>query len=222
MVDSSAGEEPGGVRPIRVLYSFQYKIGADRICETAWQQAAGVSAAGARVLVLPGAVARPLPAGVHVSPTLARGPLRIPYRLVGNARALAFHDRIVARRLPSLADRIDVVHTWPSSALATLRTARALGIPTVLERPNAHTRFAYEVVRRESERIGVPIPPGHDHAYDAATLQLEEEEFRLADRLLCPSDFVMRSFLDEGFAPEKLVRDAYGFDEGAFHPASIR
>ena len=35
------------------------------------------------------------------------------------------------------------------------KVARQLGIPTVLERPNAHTRFAYEVVRDECERLGV-------------------------------------------------------------------
>ena len=37
-------------RPIRVLYSFPHKIGAGRICYTAWQQVAGLAAAGADVL----------------------------------------------------------------------------------------------------------------------------------------------------------------------------
>ena len=77
-------------------------------------------------------------------------------------------------------------------ARETLQTARRLGIPTVLERPNAHTRFAYEAVRDECERLGVALPADHEHAYNADILRLEEEEYALADRLLCPSDFVVQ------------------------------
>ncbi len=135
---------------------------------------------------------------------------------------LALHDRIVARRLASLAGRIDLVHAWPSGALETLREAARLGIPTVLERPNAHTRLAYALVQRESDRIGVPLPPGHEHSYDGATLRREEEEFRLADRLLCPSEFVARSFLDQGFLPENLARHSYGFDPAVYYPSPQR
>ena len=204
--------------PIRVLYSFPHKIGAGRICETAWQQVAGVAAAGAEVLAFPGAVAKELPASVRVRPTLARGRFRIPYRVMGQWRALAIHDRIVAHRLPALAGRIDIVHTWPSGALETLKIAARLGIPTVLERPNAHTRFAYELVERESERLGVVLPPGHEHARNADVLKREEEEFWLAGKLLCPSEFVVRSFLNEGFPAEKLARHSYGFDETVYYP----
>jgi glycosyltransferase involved in cell wall biosynthesis len=210
----------GGGERLRVLQSFPHKIGAARICTTAWHQAAGVAEAGGDVLAMPGAIHRPLPPGVRVRPTLARGPLRIPYKPLGRARALRLHDRIVAHALPKLAREIDVVHTWPMGARETLRTARRLGIPAVLERPNAHTRFAYEVVRAECERLGVALPAHHEHAYDADVLRLEEEEYELADRLLCPSDFVLQTFLDQGFARERLVRHSYGYDHTRFHPAS--
>ena len=49
---------------IRVLHSFPLKIGASRICTTAWHEVAGVAAAGGDVTVYPGAVQRPLPADV--------------------------------------------------------------------------------------------------------------------------------------------------------------
>lgn len=39
---------------IRVLYSFPHKLGADRICYTAWQQVRGLAVAGADVLDAPG------------------------------------------------------------------------------------------------------------------------------------------------------------------------
>jgi glycosyltransferase involved in cell wall biosynthesis len=209
-----------GANPIRVLQSFPHKIGAARICTTAWYQAVGAAQAGADVLVMPGAVERPLPADVRVRPTMARGKLRIPYRALGRMRAMQLHDRLVARALPSLADDIDIVHTWPMGARETLRTARRLGIPTVLERPNAHTRFAYEAVRDECERLGVSLPADHEHAYNADILRLEEEEYALADRLLCPSDFVLKTFMDQGFERGQLVRHLYGYDEAEFSAPS--
>lgn len=207
-------------RPLRVLQSFPHKIGAARICDTAWHQAAGVHAAGARLTVMPGAVqpGRPLPDGIEVRTTLQRGRLRVPYKPLGRMRAMVLHDRLVARALPRLADRIDVVHTWPLGALETLKVARRLGIPSVLERPNAHTRFAYTVVRDESARLGVELPPDHEHAFNEEILAREEAEYALADRLLCPSDFVVKTFEDQGVATERLVRHIYGFDHERFFP----
>jgi len=203
---------------VRVLYSFPHKLGADRICFVAWHQVNSLVAVGAGVLVYPGAMQRPLPANVRVHPTLARGKWRIPYKLLGSMHAFALHDYIVSRRIEKMAGQIDIIHTWPLGALRTLKTAARLGIPTVLERPNAHTRFAYEVVQKECERLGITMPPGHEHAFKPDVLRKEEEEYRLADRLLCPSDFVARTFVEQGFAQEKLARHQYGFDEKACYP----
>jgi glycosyltransferase involved in cell wall biosynthesis len=157
-----------------------------------------------------------------VEQTLERGQLRLPYRLVGTARAVALHDRIVARRLRKLMGKIDIVHTWPTGALETLKTAAQLGIPTVLERPNANTRFAMEVVQQECERLGVALPPDHEHAFDKQKLEKEEAEYRLATRLLCPSDFVVKTFLDKGYPKEQLVRHIYGYDANVYFPDSQR
>jgi len=148
--------------------------------------------------------------------------VRIPYKLVGRLRALALHDYIVARRIERLAGQIDIVHAWPMAALRTLQTASRLGIPTVLERPNAHTRFAYETVRKECQRLGVVLPPGHEYEYNEEILRKEEEEYRVAYRLLCPSDFVVQTFLDQGFPREKLARHRYGFDEAVYYPSRER
>ena len=206
-------------RPVRVLYSFPNRLGADRICYTAWKQVCGLAASGAEMLVFPASLSRPLPHAVRVSPTLAVGKLRLPYRLLGVFRTIALHDKIVARRLERLAGQVDIVHTWPLGALETLKTAGRLGIPTVLERCNAHTGYAMEVVQKECERLGVSLPPDQEHAFNAWKLSKEEAEYELADRLLCPSDFVVNTFLDRGFPREKLARHQYGFDQEGFHPS---
>jgi len=217
-IQNSAGTDD----PMRVLYSFAPKLDGQRIGYTAWQQINGLAGAGVRVLACPGVLRVPVPADVTVRPTLSRGRLRISYKLVGRLRSYLLHDWIVARRLERLANEIDIVHAWPLGALETLKAARRLGIPTVLERPNCHTRFAYEVVQRECDRIGVSLPADHEHAYNAAVLKREEAEYALADRLLCPSDFVVQTFLNEGFPPDKLVRHSYGFDEKRFYPDPMR
>ena len=205
-------------RPLRVLHSFPHRLGMSRICTTAWYEIDSTAAAGADLLVLTGDSVRPFNRPVRVETTLARGKLRLPYRILGARRMCMLHDWLVARQLPRLRDRIDVIHAWPLGSLRTIRAAKRLGIPVALERCNAHTRFAYEVVQQECERIGVPLPPGHEHAFDPAILRLEEAEYNETDGLLCPSDFTAKTFADRGYPKEKLVRFIYGVDEKMFHP----
>lgn len=202
----------------RVLYSFPHRLGADRICYTAWQQVNGLAAAGADVTVMAASLQRPVPPGVSVHATLSVGAARLPYRVLGNKRTFALHDWIVSRRLERMGRAFDIVHVWPQGGLRTLAVAQRLGIPTVMERPNAHTRFAYEAVRAECDRIDVPLPRGHEHWYDEQVLRVEEEEYRRSFRLLCPSDFVVQTFRDQGCPPDKLLRHIYGYDETTYWP----
>jgi glycosyltransferase involved in cell wall biosynthesis len=208
-------------KPIRVLYSFPLKLGAERICYTAWQQVNGLSAAGAEVTVFSAAISRPLPANVKVRPTLARGKIRFPSRLLGRMAYARLHDWLVSRRIEKMAGQIDIIHTWPVGALRTLKTAAKLGIPTVLERCNAHTCFAYEVVQKECKRLGIAMPPGHEHAFNASILARESKEYDLANKLLCPSDFVARTFRERGFPDAKLARHQYGYDDKLYYPAAV-
>lgn len=203
---------------IRILYSFPTPLGTGRIADTAWYQVKGVSDWGGSVDVFTSSNHKALPSTVRVHPTLSRGRFRVPLKILGRQRAFAIHDKLVARWIRKHAGTIDLIHTWPLGSLETLKTARQLGIPTVLERPNAHTRYAYDVVSKECERLGVVLPKRHEHAYNPEVLRIEEQEYALADHLLCPSDFVVRTFLDLGFAPEKLVRHTYGYDPARYYP----
>ena len=112
---------------VQVLYSFPLRLGADRICGIAWQQVNGLSAAEAGVLAFPASISRPLRPDVKVSPTLAKGKLRVPYKLVGTMRGCAWHDHIVARRLEKMVGQIDIIHAWPLGALETLESSQTAG-----------------------------------------------------------------------------------------------
>ena len=75
-----------------------------------------------------------------------------------------------------------------------------------------------EVVQQECDRLGVALPPDHEHAYDEEKLRKEEAEYRMATRLLCPCDFVVRTFIDKGYPKEQLARHIYGYDETVYYP----
>jgi glycosyltransferase involved in cell wall biosynthesis len=205
---------------MRVLYSFPHKVGAARICQTAWEQIRGTAAAGADITVMSSTLTRPLPAGVNYMPTVARGRWRVPPRVFGTVNVCALHDYIVARRLRKIAGQFDVVHCWPLGALETLRAASEFGVPTVLERPNAYTRFCYETVAKECARVGVQ--PHHEYTFKQNVLRREEAEFAAADYLLCPSEFVAQSFLEKGFAPSAILHHQYGFDDVGYFPESTK
>lgn len=202
----------------RILYSFPHRLGAGRICTTAWYQVAETTRQGGHLNVFTASIARALPRPARVFPTLSRFGLRMPIKFIGRTRACRWHDHRTARWLAAHADEVDVVHGWPLASLETLRTARRLGIPALLERPNAHTATAYAEAAREARLVGVELPRGHDHRPNPDYLAREEAEYREADLLLCPSEHVRRTFLDRGFPGEKLLRHHYGFDPVRFRP----
>ncbi|MEO8617176.1 MAG: glycosyltransferase family 4 protein [Luteolibacter sp.] len=207
-------------KPLRVLYTFAHKIGAGGVCYAAWEHVKNLSDAGAEVTVFPGVLHRSFPEDIRVHPTLSRGRFRIPYKLMGRLGSCKLHDLIVARRLRKMAGEIDLVHGFAMGSLETFRVAKELGIPTVLERCNAHTRYAYEVVEKECKKLGLEMPAGHAHAFNAVYLRREEQEYEETDYIFCPSDFVARTFQDQGFPTEKLERFRYGYDATACYPSA--
>ena len=205
---------------VRVVYSFPNRLGGARLSDASWHQVNALAEAGVDVLAFPAGLRKPVASQINVRPTMDWGRLRLPYRLLGKMRALGIHDQIVARRLHKLVGTVDVVHTYAVGSLETLKTARSLGIPTLLERSNAHTRFAFEQVNREAKRLGITLPPTDEYFYREDLLQREEAEYEAAKYILCPSDFVVKTFIEQGVPPEKLLRHFNGVDETVFYPAA--
>jgi len=182
----------------------------------AWHQVAGLAALGARVTLVCGSCERTIP-GVHrVVETMRFAGMPIPYRLLGDDRSFRFHDRAVARMLQKQPGEFDVVHGWPLGSAETLLAAKAAGVASFLERPNTHTKLAYAAVAEEHERLGLSVPRRDTHSHNPARLAREEEEYALADRLLCPSAFVARTFADSGFPEGRIARHQYGYDPSVF------
>ena len=205
---------------LNVLYSFPLRLGTLSSSNpmTAWHQVAGLVGQGVRVLLYCGSCEKPIAGLNGLKETLKPFGVKVPIRLLGMYRAAALHDRIVAKALRRLDREIDIIHCWPSGALETLKTARKLGIKTVLERPSAHTRLVYEVTSRECKKLGLKLSKSHYTAFNEKRLAQEEKEFATADRLLCPSEFVVKTFLGEGFPGNRLCQHQYGYDPGILSP----
>jgi D-inositol-3-phosphate glycosyltransferase len=201
---------------VRVLYSFPHTLGKPGISTTAFHQIQGVIAAGATVDVVCTTLGRELPGARRVVETMQLVGARIPHRAIGVHRAYRRHDRRAARLLERLRTDVDLVHCWPAGCLSTLRTARALGIPSFREAPSAHTQTAYEDAARAARILGVELPRDHHHRYDPRHLRRELDEFAAADYLLVPSEYVEQTFLDRGHSPDQLLRHGYGFDPESF------
>jgi len=207
-----------GSGQLRILYSFPLRIGTVGIGMTGWHQVGGLIAQGVRVHLYAGSCEKDLNGLRTLRQTMVVCGVKLPYRLIGHRRVLMLHDKIVAISLRQLDDKIDIIHCWPSGALETLRTARKLGIKTVLERPSAHTRLVYEITARECNKLGIKLNKSHYAAFSERKLAREEEEFSAADKLLCPSKYVMKTFLERGFKENQLLLGRRGYDPAFFGP----
>ncbi|WP_154675066.1 glycosyltransferase family 4 protein [Parafrankia elaeagni] len=200
--------------PPRVLYSFPHPMGGPGIGNLAYHQVLALWRQGISVDVMCLSLARPLPPGVRVIPTLAAAGYRLPPRAIGVRRARDYHDRLVAAVVRR--GRHNVVHAWPRASRRTLTAARAVGAAGLREVPNTHTGQAFEVVAREAERIGCPLPEDAPHAFNPDVLHTEMAEWAAATRLLVPSEVVAETFLARGFTEDRMVRYRYGYDPQAF------
>ena len=204
---------------MRLLYSFPTRLGTPGIGATAWNQVVGVADHCSAVTVVCASAERPLPAGIRVIETLRVLGVKVPFRALGFMRAVRTHDARAAALLRRIAGDIDLVHCWPLGAERTLASARELPVRGVLERPNAHTRFAFDAVEKVHLELGLPLDPSSPHYPRPDRLAREEREYALADGLLCPSEFVARSFIAEGVPELRLLRHQYGYDPAHFSTA---
>ena len=206
------------ISDINLLYSVPFRIGdcGSSNPMTAWHQVRGVVNEGVQVTLYAGGCKQEIQGLKCLKETFGVGGIKVPIRFLGPDRAAGLHDRIVAVALDKLKGSINIIHCWPSGSLETLKTAKKLGIKTFLERPNAHTRFVYDATARECDKLGIKLPRSHFTAFNERRLAREEAEFALVDRLLCPSEWVVKTFLGQGTSMKRIARHQYGFDRDKF------
>lgn len=142
-----------------------------------------------------------------------RPPLRLPFvqkKKYRCRKARAF-DRAVSNLLQ---EGTAVFQSWNGDCLDSLKKARNLGIATIVTRASSHMLTQMEILTEEFERFGI-----HREVQLPEMIDRCVEEYAIADLILVPSEFVKQSFLDRGFAEEKLLMAPFGVDSLAYRPA---
>ncbi len=108
-------------------------------------------------------------------------------------------------------ERWDVVHAWSGVGEELFRAARPVARLLVLERGNSHIAVQRRLLADEEARAGAWVEKPTDWI-----VARERREYALADRVHVLGGFSYRSFLEEGFPAERLVRIELGFDTKTF------
>jgi alpha-maltose-1-phosphate synthase len=110
-------------------------------------------------------------------------------------------DEAVARFLHRLRG-VELVHVFEGSGLATLRSAKHLGIATVLDVPSTYEENLH--------LLGITAP--------RADLVRARAERELADVIFAPSDHAIECLAERGVSREKILKIPYGVDPVRFSP----
>lgn len=120
--------------------------------------------------------------------------------------------RATARQLAGpLADR-EIFHCRSGAGFAAIAEARARGMAVIVDHSIAHPAFLERVLKPECAAAGQPFWIAPDDPFWRQVL----DDCLAADLLLVNSDFVKRSFVEQGMDPDRIaviylgVRDDFG------------
>ena len=111
-----------------------------------------------------------------------------------------FIDR-ACRRFTS---KTDLFLYYNGCGLESARRVRQEGGITMVEAVNSHVLFQEQIMREEHQRLGLQWRPFHHRETRRRLLEYEE-----ADRILVPSEFVRKSFVNQGINEAKIIKVPY-------------
>jgi glycosyltransferase involved in cell wall biosynthesis len=127
-------------------------------------------------------------------------------------------DRVASRVLRK--GSFDLFHGWSGEALLSLKAAKQLGIPSILEIPTWHRHKGNVVPLRTEAEIQMESAPMPQRWLNRLLVSRHQslEEYELADLLLVLSEKAEETFLFAGFPKSKLFRMSRGVDVERFRP----
>jgi glycosyltransferase involved in cell wall biosynthesis len=124
-----------------------------------------------------------------------------------NLSATSF-GHFVARNLPEC----DLYVGLSGSALPGGKKAHQRGAKFICDRGSSHIRVQDQLMRAEYKLWGVPYA-----GVDPRVIDQEEAEYAESDCITVPSNFVYRSFVEQGISPNKVKILSYGVNLSRFH-----
>jgi len=135
---------------------------------------------------------------------------RIPY--VNQLEFTYYLNRIFEELACRKIDDPDIFVGWSGSSLKSIRKANEKGIITIVERGSSHIEFQNEILNEEYARFGT-----YKNIVDNRVIKKELKEYEEADYISIPSEFVKRTFIDNGVDEAKLIKVPYGVDISNLH-----
>jgi len=128
-------------------------------------------------------------------------------------RLFLWQDHGFDRWVGSHLEPCDFIHAMPGQALHTFRTAKQLGIRTVLNHATGPAREWVRIMRPEYERAGMKLE--RECPYDDAYFAREDEEYALADFHCAASTVVRDQLIATGIPAARVWVAPYGADTNA-------
>ncbi|MGA7579035.1 MAG: glycosyltransferase family 4 protein [Desulfobaccales bacterium] len=120
----------------------------------------------------------------------------------------SFCEKIVKKGL----NGADIVYTFESNGLELLTECQKEGLTGLVEQSVAAKKIASKLLAEEYE-AWPDWELSYSEKYDWANrMAREEEEWGLADKIICPSEFVANGLKSLKVSPEKIVIVPYGID----------
>src|SRR5246127_262626 len=204
--------------PRSVLYSISARIGGIGLDLVALETIRGIQPYLGKAVSF----------GVH-APDLDRGKMKTlrfhPIRVLSNLESKYYYaakkratDRVSAQFLRT--GRFDLFHGWSGSSLNSLRVAKQLGIPSMLEIPTWHRQKGKVLPAKTEQEIAMENAPIPQRWLNQLLISRHEtlEEYELADLILVESEKAADRFRGLGFPNEKLYSMPQGVDVNRFQP----
>jgi len=130
-----------------------------------------------------------------------------------NERLPILYDFLVSR----LIGKSDILIVWAWAGLNTIKTVKKHGGVVILEECGSCNKFQNQILAEEYKLLKLNFSnPTSKYIIDR-----EIDEAKLADYILCPSNHVAQSFINNGFPPEKCKVIPYGVNLEFFKPQLI-
>jgi glycosyltransferase involved in cell wall biosynthesis len=148
-----------------------------------------------------------------------------PVRLLSNLDRKYYYgakkkalDRVASRLMRR--ENFDLFHGWSGEAVQSLRLAKELGIPSILEIPTWHRHKGNYVPPKTDKEIAMENAPIPERWLNRLLISRQQslEEYELADLLLVLSEKAEETFRFAGFPKRKLFRMSRGVNVDRFHP----
>ncbi|PKV75527.1 glycosyltransferase family 4 protein [Pontibacter ramchanderi] len=102
----------------------------------------------------------------------------------------------------------DVFLYYSGSGLFSSRYGKKRSVINIVEAVNSHVEYQEELLENEFLKLKLPWKP-----FLSIEKKRRLQEYKEADYILLPSEFVKRSFIEKGFPAEKLIKIPYGFNK---------